>query len=292
MGKFYIFTLIKNAAACSFNKGRNLMKLKYFLYVFILTLITVNLTSSAHNINIEQEKPVISKLVVYFHGLFGNSTISIKQIQKIGIINSSNTEFLTPNAEEIGYGIGTWYPLQRNELEKLLKSNTSIEKLLPFGNFIQILSGIICNIELRREYETFLNIFGKAYLKKIHDYLDKELKKRGLTDEHLVLMGYSMGGIIAQHVGLTRDNPCMAVIAINSFYFPIKTVSKPKKILVCNNENDQIIPISLAKTSYSILEKEPYSNLEKYISMIDPGHNIGKDEIQKIQKWFESLSGK
>lgn len=58
----------------------------------------------------------------------------------------------------------------------------------------------------------------KLAIYRANKFIDKQLKKYGLTDKDLVLMGYSQGGMMALYTGLSRNKPCAGIISHSGFY--------------------------------------------------------------------------
>lgn len=58
----------------------------------------------------------------------------------------------------------------------------------------------------------------KLAIMRANRFIDKQLKKYGLTDKDLVLAGYSQGGMMALYTGLARKKPCAAIVSHSGFY--------------------------------------------------------------------------
>ena len=73
---------------------------------------------------------------------------------------------------------------------------------------------------------------------ELNEFVNAQLKKRGLKDDDLVLYGFSLGGAIVVQMATRRPDECAAVIAHSSPVFPIvKPKSKPDTLLVMGDED-------------------------------------------------------
>jgi predicted esterase len=73
---------------------------------------------------------------------------------------------------------------------------------------------------------------------ELNGFVDKQLAKRGLKDDSLVLYGFSLGGAIALQMATRRPEQCAAVVAHSSPVFPIvKPQSKPDTMLLMGDED-------------------------------------------------------
>src|SRR5260221_7704103 len=67
-------------------------------------------------------------------------------------------------------------------------------------------------------------------LPHLNSFLDEALKKRGLNDKNLALVGFSQGTMMALQVGLTRPKACAGILGYSGAYYPDplhKTQRKP-----------------------------------------------------------------
>ena len=73
---------------------------------------------------------------------------------------------------------------------------------------------------------------------ELNEFVNAQLKKRGLKDDGLVLYGFSLGGAIVVQMATRRPDECAAVIAHSSPIFPIvKPKSKPETMLLMGDED-------------------------------------------------------
>lgn len=74
---------------------------------------------------------------------------------------------------------------------------------------------------------------------KLNAFIDHQLKQRGLKDENLALMGFSMGGAMAVHTAAKRPKKCAAVVCHSGTVLPLlKTKSKPDTLVIMGDKDD------------------------------------------------------
>ncbi len=74
----------------------------------------------------------------------------------------------------------------------------------------------------------------------LNDYLDRQLAKRGLSDEHLGILGNSMGAIAALQTTLHRDKPVGGVVAHSGALLPLTKGKTKPDVLVIMGGKDEI----------------------------------------------------
>jgi phospholipase/carboxylesterase len=85
----------------------------------------------------------------------------------------------------------------------------------------------------------------------LENFLDAELKRRGLPPSALALVGFSQGTMMALHVGLRRATAPAAIVGYSGLLvippdaepdqFPLEIRSRPPVLLV-HGDQDQVIP--------------------------------------------------
>lgn len=88
-------------------------------------------------------------------------------------------------------------------------------------------------------------IFNRnAEINYFNKQIDKELKKRGLTDRDLAFFGFSMGGGFALYASQARENECAAVVSHSGTYPGLyKPKSRPKTLFLAGAD-DEVFPAS------------------------------------------------
>ncbi|HAU29253.1 MAG TPA: phospholipase [Rhodospirillaceae bacterium] len=78
-------------------------------------------------------------------------------------------------------------------------------------------------------------------------YIDHQLALHGLSDEHLALVGFSQGGMMALHLGLHRLHTCAGVVSFSGLLvggldLPATIKSRPPALLLHGSEDD-VVPV-------------------------------------------------
>jgi phospholipase/carboxylesterase len=94
----------------------------------------------------------------------------------------------------------------------------------------------------------------------IDEFLDEMLAKRRLPDNHLALVGFSQGAMLALHVGLRRQKQMAALVAFSGAVYDGETLavemrSKPPVLLV-HGEADPLVPYSLMAETKNLLKSQ------------------------------------
>lgn len=120
----------------------------------------------------------------------------------------------------------------------------------------------------------------------LNKFIDENLKKRGLTDDNLMIVGFSQGAMMALHVALTRSLPCAGVIGYSGalIYGPSTGQEKKPPVLLIHGDADEIVPYASMNNAQ-----------ERLISMEVPvqtytcpafGHGINQKGIEIGEKFL------
>jgi len=119
----------------------------------------------------------------------------------------------------------------------------------------------------------------------LHELIAQE-KKLGVAPENILLAGFSQGGVIALHAGMTYPEKLAGILALSS-YLPTLGQLSAERAAANNNTVifmghgilDSMIPIELAKTAYDALQGFGYPvSWHDYLME----HSVCIEEIQHI----------
>ncbi|MCV3769394.1 MAG: alpha/beta hydrolase [Wolbachia pipientis] len=209
---------------------------------------------------IELEGPEIcvnknkKNLIVCLHG-WGSSGSNFVYLAKIMSKFLPDSHFIVPNApfkREIGNGY-QWFSLEDRSEEALY-------------------NGV--------ENATLI----------VNHFIDVKLKKFGLKDTQLSLIGFSQGAMLAIHIALLRPRSCASVVAYSGrFISPSKVAPKIKSrpnMCVIHGDADNIVPFSSLNLAVKALKKNginvegyPIKKLEHMIN--EEGIKLGVEFIKK-----------
>lgn len=116
-------------------------------------------------------------------------------------------------------------------------------------------------------------------------------QKRGFLSEQIVLGGFSQGGAMALHVGLTYPEPLAAIIALSSF-IPLakqqcfaKTTSLAIPIFMATGTHDPLVQYPWALASKDLLVQYGFSRVSWHTYPME--HQICPQEISDLNRWLD-----
>lgn len=122
----------------------------------------------------------------------------------------------------------------------------------------------------------------RAVAPTLNAFLDGELKRAGLDERSLALVGFSQGTMLALHVALRRRLPCAAVIGysgalVNGEGLGQEITSRPPVLLV-HGRADELIPVEALFAALAALGAAEVA-AEWHISE-GVGHGIAADGLE------------
>ena len=221
-------------------------------------------TKSAHKgkleyiekLNTHDEKP--DWVVIWLHGLGADCNDFVPIIPKLKL--NAHVKFIFPNAPyrpitvNNGYEMRAWYDIR--DMNKL-------------GNTV--------------DYHGIDESVAQV------DNLIESLIADGWKSHHIVLAGFSQGGVIAYTAGIKSKHLLCGVMAL-SCYLPdadilAKTYSVNKKtpFLACHGKQDLVIPYNAGLSAYNSLRTEGY-HITWTNYQID--HGVCDEEVVDISNWL------
>ncbi len=132
----------------------------------------------------------------------------------------------------------------------------------------------------------------RASAARIEELIDRE-KERGIATQHLVLAGFSQGGVIALHTGLRLRERLAGIMALSTYLHDHAHLAEEcsfenldTPILYCHGINDPMIPITRAITSREVLLANNYEVEWHEYAM---GHAVCPQEIIDISRWLSRV---
>lgn len=199
------------------------------------------------------------RLIIFLHGYGSNGHDLIGLAPYFAHVDQS-ADFASPNAVQpspFGPGAYQWFPIPYLD-------GSSVEDMTK---------GLI------------------AAHKALDAFIDQELAARNLTEENLVLIGFSQGTMMALHTALRRDKPIAGVIGFSGRLLLPDTLdselkSKPPVVLI-HGENDDVVPVSDSIEAQKIL-KEAGINCDLHLSPNTP-HSIAQDGLDTALTFYSGL---
>ena len=93
----------------------------------------------------------------------------------------------------------------------------------------------------------------------LNDYIDEQLARFSLSEENLILLGFSQGAMMSMHVAPRRNNKIAGVVAfsgalIGGKTLPEEIISKPSMLLV-HGDQDSVVSYDSMNNSLNILKQ-------------------------------------
>ena len=127
--------------------------------------------------------------------------------------------------------------------------------------------------------------------KELDAFIDNELNMRGLSEENLVLVGFSQGTMMALHTAFRRPKPLAGVIGFSGrLLFPEllqgEISAKPPVVLI-HGEDDDVVPVNDSIEAAKVL-KELGVKVKVHLSP-RTAHSIAQDGLQNAIEFYEGV---
>lgn len=115
---------------------------------------------------------------------------------------------------------------------------------------------------------------------------------KGMRSEQITLAGFSQGGVIALHLGLSHPQQLAGIMALSTYLHDpdglperLSLASAELPIFMAHGVSDEMIPIARAAASKQTLESLGYAPQWHQYPM---GHQVCPEEIRHISQWLQS----
>lgn len=122
-------------------------------------------------------------------------------------------------------------------------------------------------------------------------FINQELKRYGLTNKDLILVGFSQGTMMSLHVGLRRSSDIGGIIGFSGAMtmaenWQEEITSKPPTVLI-HGDMDNVVPVELMHEAFIAL-RDVGIDVDNHVS---PGvtHSIGPDGLQKALEFLTKV---
>jgi len=146
---------------------------------------------------------------------------------------------------------------------------------------------------LEMSLEHKVDIAGIYQSAKLVEQLIQQEMDKGVLSEHILLAGFSQGGVIALHAGLRYPHKLAGIISLSA-YLPtleqLKTESSPTNnatpIFMAHGILDSVVAIESGKTAFNTLHALEY-NVEWHDYLMD--HSVCIEEIGHISTFINGI---
>jgi phospholipase/carboxylesterase len=125
----------------------------------------------------------------------------------------------------------------------------------------------------------------------LDEFLDEALRRYPVDPRHLVLMGFSQGGVMAYDLFLRRPDRFAGLAALSSWLppelaraIPAHEGHKGRPVLVMHGSQDPMIAVERGRESRDALLPFGVSLTYREFEM---GHEVGPDALRALVEWLE-----
>ncbi|WP_331346509.1 carboxylesterase [Cellvibrio sp. UBA7661] len=210
---------------------------------------------------VTQPQLPVTASVIWLHGLGADGNDFAPLVPELHLPDSLSVRFIFPHAPSIpvtingGYVMPAWYDI----LEMNLDRRVDEKQLIASADAVKLL-------------------------------IDREIE-RGVTSENIILVGFSQGGAVVYHTGLTSDKPLAGLLILSSYFatsscVEIQSVNKNIPILIQHGNADPVVPEVLGQRAYHFLQEHGCNVQFESYSM---EHTVCFQQIAAISRWIQAI---
>lgn len=117
-------------------------------------------------------------------------------------------------------------------------------------------------------------------------FLDAQLKRFGLPDSKLALVGFSQGTMMSLYTALRRPKPCAGVVGFSGALVGEQGVTAKPPVCLIHGDQDMVVPFGAMALAEALLKHEGVAVTAH--ARPDLGHGIDPDGIDIACKFLKS----
>ena len=199
--------------------------------------------------------------VIWLHGLGADGNDFAPLVPELRLPTDLSVRFIFPHAPQIpvtinaGYIMPAWYDI----LEMNLERKVDERQLIASAEAVQRL-------------------------------VEREIA-RGVASEKIILVGFSQGGAVAYHAGLTYEKSLAGLLILSSYFAThasasIHSANLHTPILIQHGNRDPIVNEVLGQRAYRLLQDRGCA--VKYESY-PMEHTVCMEQIASMSTWIQSV---
>ena len=203
----------------------------------------------------------VTASVIWLHGLGADGNDFAPLVPELRLPQHLSVRFVFPHAPHLpvtingGYLMPAWYDI----LEMNLDRQVDEKQLIASADAVKQL--------IKREIE------------------------RGVASENIILVGFSQGGAVVYHAGLTSEEPLAGLLILSSYFATsasavIHPANKNTPILIQHGSADPVVPEVLGARAYQFLQAQ---QCNVYYESYPMEHRVCVPQIAAISRWMTSL---
>lgn len=203
----------------------------------------------------------VTASVIWLHGLGADGNDFAPLVPELRLPGTKSIRFIFPHAPRMpvtingGYVMPAWYDI----LEMNLDRRVDEKQLIASADAVRLL--------IEREIE------------------------RGVASENIILVGFSQGGAVAYHAGLTNDKPLAGLLILSSYFATyasaeINPANQHTPILIQHGSADPVVNEVLGKRAYHFLQEHKCNvDYESY----PMEHTVCFPQIEAMSRWIQMV---
>ena len=138
--------------------------------------------------------------------------------------------------------------------------------------------------------------FNRAQLilsaQQVQALIEREIA-RGVPSHKIMLVGFSQGGAVCYHAGLSYSGPLAGIVGLSTYFPTFDTVVANQAqagipVLICHGTLDSVVPITMGRNSRRNLEHMGLSPVFRTYAM---AHTVSPDELIDIAGFIKQCLG-
>ncbi len=210
---------------------------------------------------LNQPQLSVTASVIWLHGLGADGNDFAPLVPELRLPTDLSVRFIFPHAPQIpvtinaGYIMPAWYDI----LEMNLERKVDERQLIASAEAVQRL-------------------------------VEREIA-RGVASEKIILVGFSQGGAVAYHAGLTYEKSLAGLLILSSYFAThasasIHSANLHTPILIQHGNRDPIVNEVLGQRAYRLLQDRGCA--VKYESY-PMEHTVCMEQIASMSTWIQSV---
>ena len=208
----------------------------------------------------QPQLPVVAS-VIWLHGLGADGNDFAPLVPELQLPKDLSVRFVFPHAPHIpvtinaGYVMPAWYDI----LEMNLERKVDEAQLIASAEAVQHL-------------------------------VEREIA-RGVASENIILVGFSQGGAVAYHAGLTFGKTLAGLLILSSYFAThasatIDPANQHTPILIQHGSRDPVVNETLGQRAYRLLQDRGCTvNYESYAME----HTVCMKQVASMSKWIQAV---
>lgn len=210
---------------------------------------------------LNQPQLPVTASVIWLHGLGADGNDFAPLVPELHLPKDLSVRFIFPHAPQIpvtinaGYIMPAWYDI----LEMNLDRKVDEPQLIASAEAVQRL--------VAREIA------------------------RGVASEKIMLVGFSQGGAVVYHAGLTYDKPLAGLLILSSYFAThasasINPANQHTPILIQHGILDPVVSEALGQRAHRFLQDQGCTvSYESY----PMEHTVCMEQVASMSKWIQSV---